>query len=304
MFQIPFASLALFAASGCLWSQTPGIRILQDMTFGELAVAEQGGSVALTPEGVLVPFGQAVQPTGRAAVQELRFALTGPPKARYRITLTPPSPQLTEPRGARLRVEAFQLPVTGAEGTFDAQGQAILRIGAKLDIPAGVPAGTYLTRQVNLSLALVGGDAARTCNQEFAITARLRPVLRLVNLAALDFGSLIPGAVAGGYVVSAGGGTPPVAPGGPRQFKGHPHPAEFVLSGSAGACYSIELPRTVRLQGPGATLEIHHFHANVPLQAGVPAGGLRFQVGAELLVPANQPPGLYRGTFTVSVDYP
>ncbi|MDP2876593.1 MAG: DUF4402 domain-containing protein, partial [Holophaga sp.] len=69
-------------------------------------------------------------------------------------------------------------------------------------------------------------------------------------------------------------------------------------------CYSIELPKLVLLNGPGAPLQIQDFNCNVPLQATVPSGGLRFQVGASLLIPSDQMPGLYRGTFTVSVDYP
>jgi hypothetical protein len=273
------------------------------MTFGELIVDEQGGGTALTPEGILVPSGMAVQATGRAPVQEVRFTLTGPPKARFRFTLNPPTPYLTEARGARIRIQSFQYPATGNEGQFDAQGQANLRLGAKLDIPAGAPSGAYVMRQVNLQVTLLDGEGSRNINQEFMISAKLRPTLRLVNLAPLDFGCLIPGSSTGRYVVTAGAGARGESAGGPRQFKGHPHPAEFLISGSLGACYSIELPKKVLLKGPGALIEIQDFHCNVPLQASVPAGGLRFQVGASLLVPSNQEPGLYQGVFTVSVDY-
>jgi hypothetical protein len=304
MFRPRIAALALLALSSSLWGQTPGIRVIQDMNFGELIVEEQGGGIALTPEGILVPYGMAVQATGRSPVQEVRFALTGPPKARFRVALNPPTPQLTEPRGSRIRIESFQYSAAGNEGAFDIQGQATLRVGAKLDIPAGASAGTYVTRQVNLQLTLLDGDGARNINQEFTISAKIRPTLRLVNLASLDFGSLIPGPVAGRYFVMAGGGTRGEAAGGPRQFKGNPHPAEFLISGSMGACYSIELPKRVMLTGPGTSLEIQDFHCNVPLQAIVPAGGLRFQVGASLLIPSNKEPGLYQGVFMVSVDYP
>lgn len=303
MLRTVIVTLALFAWSGLLWGQALSIRVIQDMNFGELMVGEQGGGIALTSEGILVPYGPAVQATGRSLVQEVRFLLTGPPRARFRVTLNPPAPQLSEPRGSRIRVESFHFPAAGNEGLFDAQGQATLRIGAKLDIPADAPAGTYVMRQMNLQLALLSGDGSRDANQEFTISAKIRPTLRLVNLASLDFGSLIPGTVTGRYQVTAGGRARAEGAGGPRQFKGNPHPAEFLLSGSVGASYSIELPKRVLLKGPGALLEMQDFHCNVPLQAGLPAGGLRFQVGASLLIPTNQEPGHYQGIFMVSVDY-
>lgn len=304
MFRIPIATLLLFALSGSLWGQAPSIRVIQDMHFGELLAAEQGGGMTLTPEGILVPYGMAIQATGRSPVQEARFALTGPPNSRFRFTLNPPTPHLTEPRGARVRIQSFHYPAAGNEGVFDAQGQATVRLGAKLDIPADAPSGTYAMRQVSLQMTLLDGEGSRNISQEFTISARIRPTFRLVNLASLDFGSLIPGATTGRYTVTAGGGARGEGAGGPRQFKGNPHPAEFLLSGSTGTCYSIDLPQKVLLRGPGALIEIQDFHCNVPLQANVPAGGLRFQVGASLLIPAHQEPGLYQGTFTVSVDYP
>lgn len=298
-----FAALAFVALSGSLFGQTPSIRVIQDLNFGELIVDERGGGMALTPEGVLMPFSQAVQATGRSPVQEARFVLTGPPKARFRFDLSPPTPHLTEPRGASLRIQAFHLPATGNLGAFDAQGQATLRIGARLDVPAGASPGTYVMQHVFLHLTVLDLDDVRPVSQEFTLTAKLRPTLQLVNLAPLDFGSLIPGSRTGRYVVSAGGGGRTEGTAGPRQFRGNPRPAEFLISGTLGACYSIELPRKVLLHGPGAPLEIQDFHSNVPLQATVPSGGLRFQVGASLVVPSQQEPGLYRGLFTVSVDY-
>jgi hypothetical protein len=303
MFRISIAALICFALCGSLCGQTPAIRVIQDLSFGELVADERGGGIVLTPEGVLVPFNQAVQATGRSLVQEARFVLTGPPKAQFRFDLNPPTPFLTESRGARIRIQAFQLPAAGNVGSFDAQGQATLRLGARLDIPAGAPPGVYQMQQAYLQVSVLDLDSARPVSQEFTITAKLRPTLQLVNLAPLDFGCLIPGSTVGRYVVTAGGGARTEGAGGPRQFRGTPRAAEFFISGTVGACYSIELPRKVLLNGPGASLEIQDFHSNVPLQAMLPPGGQRFQVGASLVVPSQQEPGLYRGLFTVSVDY-
>lgn len=303
MFRTSLAALISFVLCGALWGQTPSIRVIQDLTFGELIVDDRGGGIALTAEGVLMPFSPAVQATGRSLVQEARFVLTGPPKAQFRFDLSPPSPYLTEPRGARIRIQAFQLPATGNVGSFDAQGQATLRIGARLDIPAGAASGVYLMQHVYLQLTVLDVDGAKPVSQEFTLTAKLRPTLQLVNLAPLDFGCLIAGSLTGRYVVTAGGGARTEGAGGPRQFRGAPRAAEFLISGTVGACYSIELPRRVLLNGPGAPMEIQDFHSNVPLQATVPPGGQRFQVGASLVVPSQQEPGLYRGLFTVSVDY-
>ena len=295
--------ILLLAAGTSLLGQAPTLRLVQDMTFGELAAGEQGGGIILSAEGILIPAGPGVQPAGRAIVQESRFLLTGPPHATFRCSVSPPTPHLTEPGGGRLRIQAFHgLPGLG-EGRLDAQGQAILRLGAQLDIPAGAPAGTYAFSQASLQVVMVAGDGFLTLNQVFGIRARLRSTLRLVNLASLDFGSLIPGPSAGRFVVSAAGGTRTEPSGGPRPFRSMPRPAEFLVLGTAGTCYSIELPKALSLTGPGARLEVLDFHANVPLQASLPPGGLRFLVGASLLVPADQSPGVYRGLFVVSVDY-
>ncbi len=298
----PFLVLCC-TASWVLWSQAPAVHVIQDLHFGDLVVDLPGGAVALTSEGILVSYGAGVQTTGRSLVQEARFALAGPPNTRFRVSMIPPTPMLSDSSGSQVRIESFVWPTAGEEGVFDAQGQALLRVGARLNIPAGIPAGSYVTRQVSLQLALLNGKSGQPATQEFSITARVRPILRLVNLAGLEFGELIPGPVDGRYVVLAEGGGRREGTGGPTQFKGNPHPAVFQLSGATGTWYSLELPGRVWLQGPGAPVELQGFQCNVPLQSSVPVGGLRFQVGAGLVVPAHQAPGVYRGIFTVSVNY-
>lgn len=303
MLRCCFRTVVLAAACFTLSGQSPQIQVIQDLNFGELVVEDQGGGIALTPEGVLLPYGQAVRATGRSPVREARFELTGPPNGRFRVELDPPTPFLSEARGSQVRIQSFQWLSGGNEGAFDAQGKTLLRLGARLDVPAGALPGLYSTRHVNLKLVCLEGDGSRNASQEFLVSARIRPTLRLVNLSTLDFGQLIPGAALGRYTVTAGGGAHGEGVGGPRQFKGNPRPAAFLMSGSPGVCYSIELPVKVLLKGPGTFLELQAFHCNVPMQASLPAGGLRFLVGASLVIPPGQAPGLYRGTFMVSVDY-
>lgn len=293
----------LAATCAALLGQSPQIHVIQDMHFGELVVEDQGGGITLTPEGVLMPYGPAVRATGRSPVREARFEVTGPPGGRFRVELNPPTPFLSEARGAQVRIQSFQWLSGAGEGVFDAQGKVLLRLGARLDVPAGALPGLYMTRQVNLKVVCPGGDDSQSTNLEFVVSARIRPTLRLVNLSLLDFGQLIPGASIGRYTVTAGDGARAEGAGGPRQFKGNPRPAAFFMSGSPGICYSLELPGKVVLTGPGASIDLQDFHCNVPLQASLPAGGLGFLVGASLVIPPGQEPGLYRGTFMVSVDY-
>ena len=291
------AALALLP---CL-AQEPGIRLVQDLHFGGLQVADRGGMITLTADGTRVPMG-SVTPILRPASQEARFQLSGPPGARFHLRLEPRNPVLSGPGGGGIRVESFFASLEGLRGSFDAQGLADLRLGAKLDIPAGAPQGPYAARQVFLEVQ-IEGDTPRTMRQPFAIHAFLRPVLKLSNGGPLDFASLLPGTTQGIFTVGPDGAHRSVPPGGPRLVRGMPRPAAFTLVGPPGADYSLELPTRILLTGPGAPMEVRDFTCDLPVQGSLPSDTVHFQVGASLVVPPGQPSGLYRGLFRVSVSY-
>lgn len=295
--------LALGLAAGMLLAQPPGIRLVQDMHFGGLQVGGQGGMITLTDEGVRVPMGADLKPVLRPSCQEAWFQLSGPPNAKFFLRLEPERPLLTGPRGGTIRVESFFPSLDRMEGAFDAQGQREVRLGAKLDIPAGTPEGFYVARQVFLEMHVQDGPSPQILRQPFAIQVTLRPMLKVSNEGPLDFGSLLPGAVLGTFTVAPDGTHRSLPPNGPRLARGIPRPAAFTLVGPPGADYSLQLPTRMVLMGPGAPLEVRDFVCDLPLQGNLPTGTVPFRVGASLVVPPGQRSGLYRGLFTVSVCY-
>lgn len=284
-------------------AQDPAIRLVQDMHFGGLQVADRGGMITLTHEGVRIALSPGLSPILRPTSQEARFQLSGPPRARFLLRLDPAKPLLAGPRGGQIHVESFFPSFPSLEGTFDTQGQAELRLGAKLDIQAGTPEGPYAFEQVILEMRVQGDREPRVARQSFGIRAYLRPVLKLSNGSPLDFGSLLPGSTEGTFSVAPDGSHRSTPGGGPRLVRGNPRPAAFLLSGPPGSGYSLQLPTRMLLTGPGAPLEVREFVCDLPVQGALPAGTVPFRVGASLVVPPGQASGLYRGLFKVSVCY-
>ncbi len=144
---------------------------------------------------------------------------------------------------------------------------------------------------LTLPVLLAGGAAAQT----------------LQNTGALSFGAF-----------SAGiGGTVTVSPLGARSKTGAvvlatqggtPMAAQFLITGTPGATYTITLPSdgTVLLSSGASTMALNGF-TSTPSGANVPLGGGGTQtitVGATLTVSAYQAPGNYTGAFSVTVNYP
>ncbi|XHS78934.1 DUF4402 domain-containing protein [Burkholderiaceae bacterium UC74_6] len=132
------------------------------------------------------------------------------------------------------------------------------------------------------------------------------PAQSLSNSAGLSFGSFAAG-MGGTITVNAVGarsksGNVVLASGGVASA------AQFLLTGTPGATYTITLPSdgTVVLSNGGSTMALNSF-VSTPSGANIPLGGGGTQiisVGATLTVSAAQAPGNYTGSFNVTVDYP
>jgi hypothetical protein len=81
--------------------------------------------------------------------------------------------------------------------------------------------------------------------------------------------------------------------------------ATFTVTGTPGAAYSILLPASVTLNGPGANTMIADNFASSPATPGTLTGGTStLYVGARLNLIANQAGGTYTSAaFTVTVNY-
>jgi hypothetical protein len=81
--------------------------------------------------------------------------------------------------------------------------------------------------------------------------------------------------------------------------------ATFTVTGTPGAAYSILLPGSVTLNGPGANTMTADNFASSPATPGTLTGGTStLYVGARLNLIANQAGGTYTSAaFTVTVNY-
>ena len=158
------------------------------------------------------------------------------------------------------------------------------------------------------SLPAVAQTTTSPANTEIVIDTRL------VKLADLDFGEIIPGDTGGTITLTPAGAVSTsgsvIAAGGTTQ------PAEFRMTRRL----FIDFPTYV---GPAGTDSIQLVHTSLPAQTmtlrdfttdfnrtiifGLPgyffSTEYDFRVAGTLDVGANQEPGVYLGTFTVTIDY-
>ena len=172
-------------------------------------------------------------------------------------------------------------------------------------------ASASLAAMAALCLAPHGAVAqttTTTANTEIVIDTRL------VKLADLDFGEIIPGDTGGTITLSPAGAVS--TSGSVISAGGNPQSAEFRMTrrlfidfptyvGPAGTD-SIELAHTSL---PGQTMTLRDFTTdyNRTVIFGLPGyfflTEYDFRVAGTLDVAANQQPGTYLGTFTVTIDY-
>lgn len=140
--------------------------------------------------------------------------------------------------------------------------------------------------------------------------------LALVKIADLDFGRLAARPTAGTVTVNPNTGACTVT--GPILHTGGCAFAEFGGQGVRRMRVRIQLPTTITLTGPGGatmtantlTLGLAPDLTQLPGAPGNPryeiasnSGIFTFRIGARLMVGANQAPGVYNGTFNVTVIY-
>lgn len=140
--------------------------------------------------------------------------------------------------------------------------------------------------------------------------------LSFFKVEDLVFGSIIPSATAGTVVVSPNGSR--TKTGGVTLATGAaPHPARFAGMGARNQIVTIRMvsnSATLTRVGGGGTMTIDTFiigstptaqltTAPTSFRIGSTTGMFQFPLGATLRVKANQEPGVYTGTFAVTVQY-
>lgn len=130
--------------------------------------------------------------------------------------------------------------------------------------------------------------------------------LSLVNTDTLRFGAIIPGASAGTVTVDPFTEARTTT-GGVTAYGGTVTAGEFTGMSDGTTHLKIDVPNgsiTLTRVGGGATMTVDNFAINGNKNNWVPTGTIyTFNVGARLLVGANQMAGTYTGTYTVTVNY-
>ena len=150
-----------------------------------------------------------------------------------------------------------------------------------------------------IALSLVS-PAALAAGQTGHAAAAIGEFITIVENKQIDFASMLPTAAGGNVVVSTNGVI--TAPGG-FVLVGTPSAGSFTSQSFAGFPAVVTFGGSVLLaDGAGHTMTLGTFTNNAP--ANFDGGGnLPFKVGATLTVGANQAPGHYIGTYTVTVNW-
>ncbi|MGN7931426.1 DUF4402 domain-containing protein [Sphingopyxis sp. 22461] len=140
----------------------------------------------------------------------------------------------------------------------------------------------------------------------------LRP-LSFFKVNDLDFGDIIPSATAGTVTIEPDGSRSRT--GGVTLAGNGGEPARFAGLGSFNRQVNISLgSNTIWITGPGVRMRVRNFEigstptailSTTPTRFRItsPLGNYNFPVGGTLEVGANQAPGDYSGTFTITLNY-
>lgn len=137
--------------------------------------------------------------------------------------------------------------------------------------------------------------------------------LSFINYENLDFGRIIPANVAGSVTITTDNVR--TATNGIVLVGNDFQVSRFAGMGVQNQRVRVRItPATVTLSGPGPSMTVNNFAigpqptlqqiGGSPNYRIVPANGIfSFTVGGRLNVGANQPAGIYSGTFTATIDY-
>jgi len=128
--------------------------------------------------------------------------------------------------------------------------------------------------------------------------------LEINKVADLNFGNIAAGTVSGTVMLttdgvrSGDGGVTLIAAG--NEYNA----ASFEINGAPDATFTIDLSQSVNIYSDSDKMEVIDFVSNLGDSAALNNEGIaNMKVGATLIVEANQTPGLYEGTFDVTVAY-
>ena len=144
------------------------------------------------------------------------------------------------------------------------------------------------------------GSAAFATDQTGNASAQIQTAITITEDTQMDFGIIAVDTSGGTVTISSAGA---VSGPGTYSFSGSPAAGTFTASGDASTAVTISFTNG-SLTGPGTAMTLNNFTHDAggsPTTNGT--GDLTFNVGADLVVGANQTAGAYSGTYTVTVNY-
>ena len=162
--------------------------------------------------------------------------------------------------------------------------------------------------QLAAALACIGISAGASAARTQSTTAQvaLLSPLSVLKQSDLNFGTIVVNGAGTGVVDPVTGSL--TTTGGAAKSGSAAHPALFTGTGSKNSVVHIRLPQnpiTVTRVGGTETMTVSNWTLDGDTNRKIPPGSVfDFSVGATLNVNANQAPGTYNGTFSVTVQYP
>lgn len=148
--------------------------------------------------------------------------------------------------------------------------------------------------------ALFGNDAY-AASASGSATAQIAAPISIGETASLSFGTVTTSATAGTVVITTAGAR--TVTGGVSTLGGAPAAGAFSVAGEGTASYTVSLPSSASLSGPGTAMTVDGFSISGLTTRSLVGGADTFSLGATLNVNANQTSGAYSGSYTVSVNY-
>lgn len=156
-----------------------------------------------------------------------------------------------------------------------------------------------------LAVALLGlsaNAAAQTASSTIDVEIESRAIT-LANTGGLNFGKVLPYGSAGNIYINPNSGAPSAS----NAFISDAtniRASSWAVTGIPGAPYAVTLPTSVVISNGTENMTVNTFGRSGASQQYLDAAGnSSFNVGARLNVGANQPVGIYTGTFNVTVSY-
>ena len=131
--------------------------------------------------------------------------------------------------------------------------------------------------------------------------AQIVTAITITNTTDLYFGSIQPAAAGDTIQLDTSDNAVPV---GASVVTGTPTSGSFDVGGTAGAAYTVTLPASTLISSGGNNMTVNNFSHDAGATPTIGGGGSStLNIGADLVIGAAQPEGVYTGTYDVTVDY-